>query len=237
MFHFPDEVDWKRFFRFDKLWIKNMNWARISPAAKAVLPVIACHCNERGLAFPGEETIAALSGLTAKSVRKGIHDLEGFPGFSWKHYLTNRGKRGKLFSIDLPPKGEKGRAFFFYRGIVDGGIWSKLKPTARSLYLVMRYFSRYDAYEDENFDGVDDFDECYANRKWELCNAEVGELARYAGINRHTVTEAMKSLQKNFLLERHVDNNIELISKIYLIPKKYWKASYLNQKLKIQAGA
>jgi len=237
MFHFSDKIDWSHFFRFDKRWIENMNWARIFPAAKTVLPVICCYCNERGESFPGEAVIAALSGMTAKSVRRGIHDLEGFPGYNWEHYLTRRGRQGKRFSIDFPEIGEKGHSFFFYRGIIDSGIWSELKPAARSLYPVMRYFSRYDADEDEDLEEVSDFDEHYANRKWELCNAEVGQLAKYAGINRHTVAEAMKSLQANFLLEPYVGGNGEKTSKVYLIPKKYWKASYLNQKLKIQAGA
>jgi len=237
MFHFKDVADWKLFFRFDKQWVENMSWARISPAAKAILPVIGVHCNEHGEAFPGEEVIAALSGLTPKSVRKGIHDLEGFPGFHWEYYLTRRGRQGKRFFIDPPPKGEKGRSLFFYRIIIDGGMWSELKPAARSLYPVMRYFSRYDAYEDEDLENVSDFDEHYANRKWELCDAEAGQLAKYAGINRHTVAEAMKNLQKNFLLEPHEDSNAEKTSKVYLIPKKYWKTSYLNQKLKTQAGS
>lgn len=232
MFHFPNEVDWTRFFRFDKKWVENMNWARISPAAKAVLPVIACHCNENGRSFPGEETIAALSGLTAKSVRKAIRvDLDGFPGFDWQYYLTRRGKRGKSFQITFPPKGVKGRTFFFYRGIIDGGIWCELKPVAQALYPVMRYFSRYDAEEDEN-EEASDFDELYAARQSELCSAEIGELAKYSGIDRRSVATAVKSLEENFLLEPSLDESGEKIWKVYLNPKTYWKASYLNRKLK-----
>jgi hypothetical protein len=244
MFHFPDEVDWTRFFRFDKRWIENLNWARISPAAKAVLPVIACHCNERGESFPGEEVIAALSGRTAKIVRQGIRDLEGFPGFSCERYLTRRGKKGKRFNLVLPPKGERGRSFFFHRGIIDGGIWRKrsseqdragLIPTAQALYPVMRYFSRYDTDENGNIEKLYDFSDHYANRSWELCDAEIGQLARFAGIDRRAVKDAMQSLHSNFLLEPHVDCSGEKTWKVYLLPKKYWQPSYLNQKLKDQA--
>lgn len=245
MFYFPDQVDWTRFFRFDKRWIENMHWARISPAAKAILPVIACHCDERGAAFPGEETIAALSGLTPKSVRQGIRrDLAGFPGFSWEYYLTRRGKRGKQFQIALPPKNERGRAFFFHRGIIDGGIWRKrnderdragLIPAAQALYPVLRYFARYEADKDDS--DLSEFDERYADRRWELCFAEVNQLASYAGINRHSVTDALKSLQVNFLLERHENGTGEKVWKVFIIPAKYWKAGYLNQKLQSEAGA
>jgi hypothetical protein len=254
MYHFRDEVDWTRFFRFDKRWIENMNWARISPAAKAAFPVIACHCDKHGEAFPGEETIAALSGRTDKIVRQGIHDLEGFPGFSWERYLTRRGKRGKRFMIEFPPKGERGRAFFFHRGIIDAGIWRKNKledwvpwkdkqdrsgliSAAQALYPVMRYFSRYDADEDETLEDLSEFDERYADRRWELCSAEVGQLAKYAGINRHTVTTAIKSLQDNFLLEPYKTGTGEKAWKVFIIPKRYWKAGHLNQKLRSEAGA
>lgn len=246
MYHFTGEVDWKRFFRFDKKWIENMNWARISPAAKAVFPVIACHCDERGKSFPGEETIAALSGLTAKGVRKGIHDLEGFPGFAWEHYLTQRGKRGKRFQITFPPKDEKGRAFYFRRVIIDGGIWHKkndgkhvsgLIPAAQALYPVMRHFSRYYDGEDESLDDIDEFSERYANRCWELCSAEVGQLANHAGIHRHTVTDAIKNLQDNFLLEPYKTDDGGKAWKVFIVPGKCWKAGYLNQKLRSEAGA
>jgi len=237
MFHFPNKVDWTLFFRFDKLWIENLNWAVISPAAKAVFPVIACHCNENGQSFPGEEVISALSGLTAKSVRKGIHDLEGYPGFEWEYYLTKRGKRGKRFFIKFPENGEKGRSFFFYRGIIDRGTWRELKPAAQALYPVMRYFSRYDADEDESIEDLSDFSNTYANRQWELCEAEIAELGKYAGINRHTVTEALKSLQSNFLFEPYIDESGQKTRKVYIKPHTHWKAGYLNEKLRSNVGA
>ena len=235
MFHFPNDINWNIFFRFDKRLIENMNWAHISQAAKAIFPVIACHCNEKGLAFPGEETIAALSGLTAKSVRKGVHDLEGFPGYDWQYYLTKRGKRGKRFYITLPPKGEKGRSIFFCRGVMDCGAWSELKPTAKALYTVMRYYSRYYVDEDESIKDDFDFLEHYQNRDCELCGAEVGQLSKYAGISRRSFSEAIKSLEENYLIEAHVDGCGEKLWKVYLYPQTYCKASYLNQKLRNKA--
>ncbi len=234
MYHFPNDIDWDIFFRFDKRLIENMNWAHISPAAKAIFPVIACHCDKKGVSFPGEETISALSGLTPKSVRKGIkNDLDGFPSFTWSHYQTRYGKRSKRFKIEFPQNNSiKGRTFFFYRGIIDSGIWRELKPTAQALYPVMRYFSRYDVDEDESIEDTSDFDEHFKNRQWELCGAEVGQLCKYAGINRRSFSGAIQSLEKNFLIEDHVDGCGEKLWKVYLRPKKYWKASYLNQKLR-----
>lgn len=235
MFHFSDDVNWTQYSRFDKRWIENMNWARTTKTARAIFPVILSHCNECGESFPGEETIAALSGLTEKSVRKGIHDLEGFPGFDWWYYLTRRGKRGKRFSIKLPPKGEKGRSFFFYRGVMDGGIWCNLKSSAQALYPVMRHFARYDQYEDEAMESADvgeDFLDVFTKRTWELCSAEIGMLARYAGINRRSVTEALKGLETNFLIERFQSSSGEYCWKVFIKPETIWKAGFLNEKFK-----
>lgn len=210
-----------------------MNWSNISTAAKAVLPVIACHCDEHGKAFPGQETIAALSRLDIKTVRQGIKDLDGFPGFTWEYFLTRHGKRGKYYKLKFPQKGENGRSFFFYNGIIRSGTWSELKPTAKALYPVMRYFSYYDAEEDENveYDNLE-FKERFAKRRWELCSAEIGRLAEFAGINRRSVGDAIKSLQKNFLIEPYDTYEGERVWRVFLIPKKHWKPGYLNQKLR-----
>ena len=48
MYHFSDDINYDVFFRFDKKWIEDMNWAFIPKASKAVFPVIAAHCNEKG---------------------------------------------------------------------------------------------------------------------------------------------------------------------------------------------
>jgi hypothetical protein len=239
MFHFPDEVDWKWFFRFDKRWIENMNWASISAAAKSVLPVIACHCNERGAAFPAEETISGLSGRTEKTVRQGISDLKGFPGFDWEPYKTKREKQSKKFHLELPPKRERGRSIFFYRVIMDGGLWSKLKPTAQALYPAMRYSAIYVNGQDEYSTEEGEFMDGYIKRKFEICDAEVGLLAHLAGIDRRSVKDAMQSLQANFLLEPYDDSGWATDGtprKVFILPAKIYLPSYLNQNLQKAAA-
>ncbi len=91
----------------------------LSTAAKAIYPVIACHVNKDGVAFPGEGTISALAGVTPKVVRKGIHDLEGFPGFSWNKYLTRRGRRSKMFFLKLPQEKNSGKHSLFTRPLLN----------------------------------------------------------------------------------------------------------------------
>ncbi len=229
MYHFPEKVNYTNFFRFDRRWIKNMNWARISPAARAVLPVIACHCNDQGVSFPGEDVIAALSGRTPKTARQGIRDLDGFPGLTWEHYLTRRGKRGKRFILELPQKGERGRSFFFHRAILDGGNWAELSPAAQAVYPVLRYFSYFD--QDEVDDPGESFDDDYRSRGYELCSASKSEVARFAGVSRYALPAAMESLKKCFLSEASEDGNGDHLWKVFLIPPRFFRRGYLNTRL------
>ena len=144
MYQFKEVINQINFFWWDKKLIKNKNWAELSKASKAVFPVIACHCNKKGIAFPSEETISALCGRTEKTVREGVKGLLGFPNFKWNHYITSRGHHSKEFHLRIPNPGEKGRCFPFYKWIIESGIWQNLKPTAQALYPVMRNFAFFD---------------------------------------------------------------------------------------------
>jgi hypothetical protein len=81
MYKFKDEINYTNFFKFDKELVRSGKWANLRKASKSVYPVILVHCNARGTAFPGQETIAILSGRTEKTVREGIKGLEGFHDF------------------------------------------------------------------------------------------------------------------------------------------------------------
>ena len=125
MYHFKEKWDRKGHFWFDKKLIENKNWAALPQASKTVFPVIACHRNEKGAAFPGEQIIAILSGRSDKVVRQGIKGLEGFPGIEIHNYVTKRGKRSKKYNISKPSK-ELGRAFPFYKEVFECGNWLHL---------------------------------------------------------------------------------------------------------------
>lgn len=99
MYQFKEKIDHIGHFWFDKKLIENKNWAALKSSSKAIYPVIGCHCNKLGEAFPSEMRIAILSGRTDKIVRKGIIGLEEFPGIKIKNYITKRGRRSKRFTI------------------------------------------------------------------------------------------------------------------------------------------
>ena len=241
-FKFNDsQLESENYFKWDGRLIESLNWAMLSPAAKAIFPVIACHCNEQGEAFPGERRIAGLAGLSDKIVRKGIKDLIGFSNFQYKRFLSTRGKMSKKFTIKLPnnssekpSNGNKG-PFPFHSYILYSGKWRELLPTAKALYPVMRFFgffdfATYDEHDfDESFDGCD-FDEFYPQRKFDYCEADCSVLAQHAGINRRSIKSAIENLKKNSLIN-YVEESPHILWRVYLQPKKYYKREYLNKKI------
>ena len=230
MYQFTDQIDLESIFVFDKRWIKNMNWAPLSKASKAIFPVILSHASRKGLAFPSERRIAILSGRPDKSVRAGVNGLEGFPGFKIGYYTTKRGKRGKRYHMKMPAM-RQGETFPFHRCIIYTGNWSQLTPTATALYPVMRYFGYFDFdtyVEEENIDAeLYEFKEIYQGRDFDFCEADPDIMAEFAGISRRSMKPALNILEANFLIEK--------ISspywKVFLKPPRYFGPSFLNQQV------
>ena len=216
-----------------------MNWAMLPKASKAVLPVIAAHCNEAGESFPGERTIAILSGLSDKVVRAGILGLNGFPGYSLSYYITREGRRSKRFTIELPQEQEKDRYFFFHRCVLEGGNWQRLKPASQALYPVMRYFGTFDPslyleMEESETTEVpfdqEEFRDLYRKRRWDLCRGELDIMAAHAGISRRSVYTALKDLEECFLIET-LTGDLEGARrwKVFIVPPKRYTAGFLNE--------
>ena len=234
MYQFKEECNSTQFFWWDKKLIKNMNWALLPKSSKAVWPVINCHANQKGIAFPGEQTIAILAGVSDKVARKGILSLEDLSGFEWNYYVTKRGKRAKKYFVNSPSINTNGSAFPFYKSILESGIWRELGYSAKSLYPVMRYFGYFDiemyaAFEDlEIYEG--NFNEIYPTRKFDFCEAERDLLAKYAGLHRNSLYTALQDLEANFLIEP-IDGYY--CWKVFIRSKDdtYFERGYLNEKI------
>jgi hypothetical protein len=197
----------KNFFRFPKTIIKNEIWAKLPQAARSIFPVIGVHCNAQGQCFPGEKTIARLSGRTEKIVRKGINALAELDCFHVNPYITKRGKRSKKFKLNLPRNFKEGAMFPFFRDIVDSGQWNKLTPCAQALYPVMRCFGFVDQYLladiDPDFDTPmvnEDFKTQYAERKFDLFEGQKSVLCEFAGISSKSFKSAIYNLYLNKLV-------------------------------------
>jgi hypothetical protein len=230
MYQFNDNFNNRALFWFKKSLIENMNWAMLPKASKAIFPVIACHANKDGKSFPGELTIGILSGLSKAQVRKGIRGLNSFPDIT-----VDVKKRPKRFNVKLPQEAIKGKTFPFYQVVLEYGLWRELKPTAKALYPVMRSFSKFDLETYLDIEGDEekcyaDFDEVYKDRKYDLCDENRNLLAKFAGIHRNSVNDALNDLERNYLIEWNAEWKLW---KVYRKSKneRYWKRGYLNEKI------
>jgi hypothetical protein len=185
---------------------------------------------------PGEQTIAILAGVSDKIAREGIRGLREFPGFKWDYYLSQRGKRAKKYMLELPSSNNRGSAFPFFKFVLEAGIWREMKPSAKALYPVMRCFGFFDIHiyaelENDLEISINDFDEVYSQREYDLCDAELSIMAEHAGLHRNSITVALNELKQNFMIEPLTDSHgwkVFLKSRDSII----WTRDYLNRKVR-----
>lgn len=218
------------YFRFPHSIVSNGIWAALPNAAKAVLPVICCHANTQGVAYPSEERIAGMSGLTPKTVRAGVKALEDLlPGFSTLNYVTRRGKRAKSYQFTkLPTDGKK--YFAFYRRWIDAGNWYTLHttPSAWAVYPVLRHFAYAPDHEDIVGDDEDDFRSDYQRREYDFYDAEASVIQEYAGITRNSLQPALRALQEANFIDKVYDDEEW---RVYRWSTWFFKRHYLNSDL------
>ena len=242
MYRFRDEINWTAHFWFDGQLIKKKIWAQLPKASKSVFPVVACHRNQKGIAYPGERTIAILCGRTDKTVRNGIRGLEGLYNIKISNYITSRGKRSKRFYIAAPPR-IPGRAFPFYRCLLEKGLWQQLTPSAQALYPVMRHFGffeteTYRLYDDAEF-LEEDFTETYKARDFDYCEADPLQLILQAGITRQSLQPAFESLISCDLIrpcDRDPGGHV-FLWKVFFKTESWFPRDLLNQKISERYGS
>ncbi len=227
MYFFKDELT-DNFFRFCKWLVRDQIWARLPLASKAIYPVIGVHCNKHGCAFPSEQTIAILSGISENTVRKGIHGLLEVPGFEVEKYVTARGYKANRYFIHPPPK-RKDTSFFFHKLVVTGGNWMKLRSTAKALYPVLNTFSYYDQPAHNERAEVKSAD--YLDREFDFVDMDVDVMAEYAGISHRSLKYALDDLQGHFLIEETYPINEpgRRTWKIYVKPVDIYPSDHLNE--------
>jgi len=237
MFQFKKDLIDSNFFRFDKVLIKQKRWAALPLASKSIYPVIAVHCDEGGVAFPSEQTIAIKCGCTRKTVGKGLKGLRGLPGLDIGKYTTGRGHKAYKYNIRPTPE-EKGRSFPFRKIIVDGGNWSQLIPSAQALYPVIRTFAFFDFeyflevgpdYEgEENEFFTDGY---YRHRGFDFFYGDIDEMAKYAGIGKRTAHNAIQSLEDKNLLRNTMSIDGYKTWKVFIDPPKIYRHEWLNDQV------
>lgn len=225
-------------FWFNQDWVFNGIWPYLEKAGKAILPALLSFPHNQWN-NPSELYIASLVGLSPQTVRKGFKALEGFPGLEIKTYRTASGHIGKRFNYS---REHTEKEYPFFDRIISGGLWYSLPMVSKCLYPVMRsYVIRFDPEEYEcellaidelsdrvgELDWVDDFENAYFRRWFDICNEKQNLLCDYAGIHRDSFYKAISGLIDNFLV-RVSDNGGYLV---FLRPHHYWKAKYMNERV------
>ncbi len=189
-----------------------------------------------------QEHIAKMAGLSVPTVSKGIQELiENYSILdnNTEIFLLERRKAPNTsrhiyqYKVGFIRKDMirnwKGNMFIFHICIIDSGVWAKLNPRAKVLYLTMRSCAHFDndlyaIIEDIDLQGYEldhfyhDGDQ-YRNRKWDVYDVSLSELCRLGGIERSNMTITLEQLKVFGLAEeQRFDSNLD-VRKVYLKPK------------------
>ncbi|QGY41569.1 hypothetical protein GM415_16050 [Pseudodesulfovibrio cashew] len=231
------EPKWDRHFKLlpsDLVGLNGPNgyrpslWCELGRSAQALLPTLLRHADNKGEAFPSEGRLAAMSGLTRKTVRSAALELEKRKVISISKRILRTGRRSKIYRF--PASCADG--IILPSIFIDGGNWSELTPAARSLSLAFRFFGSPRPDLDPDYGEWLQDDEWYEyldRRLADYCNAEPVVLRQFAGIGPRVWSNALRSLQDNFFIEPAHDN--ETHWRVFVYPPHVKSVSYLNSKL------
>jgi hypothetical protein len=205
----------------------------LSMAALAVYPVFCSKADfEEDKTFQiSQKNIALLAGVSENAVREATKELEEARLLS-REKITKGSRHFYIYEVAfirkpmLEQKEHKGNTIYFYTCIIDNGIWAKLKPRAKALYLAMRATARQDLEEyslimnaetGESYEWQE-YDDYIRNRKWDICLLSLSEMCRIAGIERSNIYVVLAELERYKLIER-----IGKWTKVYLKPRRLLK--------------
>lgn len=189
-------------------------WATLGRPEQAVLVVLLRHTNESGYAYPSEGRLAAMAGLTRKTVRQAAKKLKERQLIEISYRVTREGRRSKAYQFKIPP-GDQG--INMPSIFIDGGLWCCLKPASKSLAVVFRLLSkpRPDLdpdFDDENHDygtWLDEDPERWRDyleqRENDFCNAEPCVLRELAGIGPRVYPDALRDLERYHFIKPDPD--------------------------------
>ena len=208
---------------------KNIFSYGLSKSALAVYPVLCSRADfeEEDKTFQiSQENIAKLAGVSENSVRKATTELEE-TGLLSREKKTEGTRHFYVYRVAFIRKSlleeHKGNTIYFYTCIIKNGIWAKLNPRAKALYLAMRATARQDLEEYNYIEEGEHYrpmehDEYIRNRKWDICLLSLAEMSRKAGIERSNIDTVLVELEKYKLIEQ-----VGKWTKVFLKPTRLLK--------------
>ena len=233
IFEFKEDLRSELFIRVPRFYIEKKFWANLPSSSKAIYPIIFKHSNADGVSFPSQLTIAILAGVTEKTVRDGLAGLEGFPEYKRTRYYTNRGHIAYKYAIT--PSSKNRRLFSVSHAFFNGGNWSLLTPTAKSIYFTLKHYSWWDwLIYSELDEGANLFipENPYIYREFDFLDADCEIIAEMSGITKKSLREAYQSLIKNYFIEYIGKVDGRDTWKLFVQPSTTYKPNWLNDKLK-----
>lgn len=182
----------------------------LSSSGCAVLVVLGSYVNDTGWTFPGVERIAAMAGLTCKTVRKAIRELSRSQIIEIHNRIASTGRSAKRYRWLLQPSGDT--LFRIPHALVDGGVWRKLPRASKKLYLAFRFFGKSNTKLDPDFDesehpyggwlgGDPDLRKEYlSGRRFDYCVAPRLMIGKLAGITDRHFKKALQGLMNAKLI-------------------------------------
>jgi len=227
----PERINTERRVFLPKLF--GTSGVKLSKAAVAVYPILCSLADfekDRWVQI-SQENISAMAGISIPTVRKGMHELRGVEytakkvGKKFEIVLvrykthTKQKRRFYLYRVGFFRKamlrGWKGNYHPFYTCIIESGIWAKLTPLTKALYLVMlcNAEQHYELYC--KVEGVQNLtvEEYWRHRKWDVCWVPPTALARQVGYSKNPKIH-VEQLVRYGLVER-----VGKWFKTYLKPK------------------
>lgn len=217
-------------------------WNVLSSSEGAVLIVLGSYINRAGWSFPGEVKIAAMAGLTCKTVRKAIRRLEHAQLIEIHRRTTCTGKSAQKYKWLLPRSGDN--LFRIPHTLIDGGGWRKLPPASKKLYLAFRFLGRPNPALDPEFDedaqphgdwlghNPDLRREYLTERKVDYCLAPRLSLCDFAGISYRHFKRALKGLSDAQLVSIVSPGCYE----VAIEPRQLFDAAILNAEIRDKGG-
>jgi len=235
-YKFPpiDQIDLNRHFYFPKF---NEGFF-MTQQAIAIYPVLCAQADfeDNDWFQISQNNIATMAGASINTVSKGIKDLERYimegEPYLEKQKNTEGQRHFYVYRVNFIRKNKikewKGSYFIFHKCIIESGVWAKLKPRAKALYLSMRMSARFDIelyaaaeelYEAPGGNILEDFftEGNYKYRKWDVCESSLVELCRRVNIKPINLKPIIQQLENHRLIER-VDEDLNIL-KVYLRPK------------------
>jgi DNA-binding transcriptional regulator YhcF (GntR family) len=190
----------KPFNRHDKDKVHTSWWSDMPRAAKRVYLLVHRHADQYGESYPKVETMAEEAGVDAKTISRGLKDLEKYTEEFEFWVVKKEPKKQKYkYRIQQLPR-DHPNTIRLYPELIDEGHFKKLSLSAISVYFAMRgLVSKVE--KEANWvkvkgEGIETYKVPYAE-----VEATNSKIAQAAGVDRRNMKEILRELMHALLIK------------------------------------